>query len=29
MAKVIDRSPQAGTEAAQLGGQAADTGAKR
>jgi membrane fusion protein, multidrug efflux system len=28
MAKVVDRSPQAGTEAAQLGGQAADTGTK-
>ncbi|MBA3258580.1 MAG: efflux RND transporter periplasmic adaptor subunit [Gemmatimonadales bacterium] len=28
-AKVIDRLPQAGTEAAQLGGQAADTGERR
>ncbi len=27
--KVIDRSPQGGTEAAQLGGQAADTGEQR
>ncbi len=28
-AKVLDRRPQAGTEAAQLGGQAADTGEQR